>query len=90
MSSHQNGSPKSKDFRPISILHQHYLRHNVSEEEVLIKMRDDIMNTPDQGRAIIAILTYFSEAFDAVNYGILLLKVILTTYVLFNSEIYSK
>ena len=47
-------------------------RKHHSSNTLLIKTRDDILNTLDRGEVTIAMMTDFSKAFDTVDYFTLL------------------
>ena len=51
-------------------------RKNHSTNTLLIKLRDGILNAQDRGEVTIAVLTYFSKAFDTVDFAALLQKLL--------------
>ena len=51
-------------------------RKNHSTNTLLIKLRDGILNAQGRGEVTIAVLTYFSKAFDTVDFAALLQKLL--------------
>ena len=48
--------------------------HSTNTQQILINMRDAILNAMNKGEVTLSILADFSKAFDAVDYTVLIKK----------------